>query len=1234
MKNRRFSVVILLVVTILFSNSTFAASPIAFNWLNYRFYEDTVKTFPLKGSDADAGDTLTYTLVTQPSHGTLTQATAGSPNVTYTPTANYNGYDSFTFQITDAAGHLSNVATIGITLLPTNDRPTANAINASTSEDVALEIPLQGVDVDGDALSYSIYSRIVKGSVSVSSAGIATFTPTQNTSGTGSFYYRAYDGVYYSAWTLVNVSISAVNDGPVAVSSSTSVDEDLETTVTLSATDVENNAISSYQIHTYPAHGSVVLTGNSLVYKPRTNFNGSDSIKYTATDSLGATSENAGVISLTVNPQNDAPEATFGIRYGNEDSSFTFDLHGTDVDEDALSYTLTDLPENGTATLSGSTVTYTPSADFSGVDRLKFTANDGTLTSETATISLAIANDMTDAGEDYTGLTDAVVDVTINEDSPQTFERDDPDYNGTAVTYTVYQEPSSGAVEINNNQITYTPYTNYNGPDKFVINHSDREFITFNINVVPVNDAPLVNSSVNLEIVIGYPYTIEGITDPEGDPVTISLPNPGTHSPTVGANEVGNPTLNLPEGAVAGDSYTLDARLTDSFGADTDFTLTIVAIDFEPLSTDCSYLVPSHDSSTTYVYGQSTYLRNGNLWPSRRSTVLMIDNFGSSQSTLTDDQGCYAFSLNNTENNSIAYVDRIVQVATSNITHGHFADGFGQENCNGAAWNVGISDTDIDEKNRAAFSADYRNETYSLVFGDDENVGQLTADTNINLTTTRESEALSMHLLDAALESIELLCEGDATINVPNVHILLNRKVEDSAVGDYNVTLSQINYYYGYDNLTIPSNTIGHEMGHHFAHQVYQTARDMDELRNRENVSLDHNRYDMSFRDFPQKFFQMKADPRLVFFESYANMVGDTIGNQFGETEIYPVPILDRWSERQMIYSEYYTTELLKTLYEQEGYAGMHAVLLNDIPTAPVFQTSHAFAYYYKTRFGYPNAFLAFMPEAALADIYDNAHVITPLYTRIVWFPYSVSLCGGEAMMTLEPDVQHSTLKEAGCFGDYEYVTGSKIRILNNYPMSTVEAIYINDAQTDFDWFVQQGFLSNQLEPENILLYKQQLYANQDLYSDKLLLDADRSQFYRIYKDANTDFLGTGANMYDVDWDEDGVTGFTFHTPHCSDRITLYAYQNGVKYDEVTDYCPSFSPREGESIVEAFMSPEIGIDDHLVDASIYIPMDKLFDIVYPEATTYEDICAEFGGTVIPMEEIVDVMEGSCSIFYP
>ena len=106
---------------------------------SYSTNEDTPLTVTapgVLGNDTDVdGDALTAILVAGPSHGSL--ALNGNGSFTYTPGANYNGSDAFTYKANDGQAD-SNVATVSLTVNPVNDAPVAVADSYSTNEDTAL----------------------------------------------------------------------------------------------------------------------------------------------------------------------------------------------------------------------------------------------------------------------------------------------------------------------------------------------------------------------------------------------------------------------------------------------------------------------------------------------------------------------------------------------------------------------------------------------------------------------------------------------------------------------------------------------------------------------------------------------------------------------------------------------------------------------------------------------------------------------------------------------------------------------------------------------------------------------------------------------------------------------------------------------------------------------------------------------------------------------------------------
>ncbi|PIF04622.1 MAG: hypothetical protein CSA86_01185, partial [Arcobacter sp.] len=144
--------------------------------------ENKAKAINLDGSDAD-DDPLTYTIVANPTHGTLNGT---APNLTYTPNTDYIGSDSFTFKVND--GKLdSNIATVTITVnedgvVVVNTKPVANNQTVSVDENTPKAIILSGSDADGDSLTYSIVTNPTHGTLSGTAPNLI-YTPNTNYSG-------------------------------------------------------------------------------------------------------------------------------------------------------------------------------------------------------------------------------------------------------------------------------------------------------------------------------------------------------------------------------------------------------------------------------------------------------------------------------------------------------------------------------------------------------------------------------------------------------------------------------------------------------------------------------------------------------------------------------------------------------------------------------------------------------------------------------------------------------------------------------------------------------------------------------------------------------------------------------------------------------------------------------------------------------------------------------------------
>ena len=165
--------------------------------------EDTPIEITLTGTDVD-GDLLTFS-VTDPSNGTVSLEGAV---VTYTPNSNFNGTDTFTYTANDGTLN-SETATVNITVISVNTKPTVSNVNVSTNEDTSLEITLTGTDVDGDVLTFSV-TEPSNGTVSLEGS-VVTYIPNPNFNGTDTFTYTANDGTLNSETATVNIIVISID---------------------------------------------------------------------------------------------------------------------------------------------------------------------------------------------------------------------------------------------------------------------------------------------------------------------------------------------------------------------------------------------------------------------------------------------------------------------------------------------------------------------------------------------------------------------------------------------------------------------------------------------------------------------------------------------------------------------------------------------------------------------------------------------------------------------------------------------------------------------------------------------------------------------------------------------------------------------------------------------------------------------------------------------------------------
>ena len=269
--------------------------------------EDQAQAIPaatLVANDTDVdGDPLTVTAVGDATGGTV-GLTAGT--VDFTPATNFTGDATFTYTVSD--GTASDTATVTVQVGPANDPPVAVADSATTAEDTPLTLAAASLaandtDPEGQALTVTAVSAPANGTVALT-AGSITFTPAANVSGTGSFSYTVSDGAA-TATGAVTVTITPVNDPPVAVADARTTTEDSPLTITAASlaandTDVDGGALTVTAVSA-PVNGTVALATGTVTFTPTTGFIGTASFVYTVSD--GAASD-TGLVTVTVSATN------------------------------------------------------------------------------------------------------------------------------------------------------------------------------------------------------------------------------------------------------------------------------------------------------------------------------------------------------------------------------------------------------------------------------------------------------------------------------------------------------------------------------------------------------------------------------------------------------------------------------------------------------------------------------------------------------------------------------------------------------------------------------------------------------------------------------------------------------------------------------------------------------------------------------------------------------------------
>ena len=508
---------------------------------------DTPVSIAVLANDSDPdNDVLSIIEVGAAASGT---AVISGERITYTPAPGFIGSDSFTYTISDGNGG-SMTATVRVTVAQAANRPPiAGSDSAVTTVDTPVVIPVldNDFDPDGDPLLLLAAGTPASGTAVV--AGIVIiYTPNTGFTGTDTFSYSISDGRGGVDTAVVSVRVDplAGNNPPVAVDDTATTATGVAVSIPVLAndSDPDGDPLTILSIGT-PTLGSATISGSNVIYTPpATGVGGIDSFGYSIGDGNGGTASATITVTIGNLPNqppvavDDAATTTTGVAV-----SIPVLANDSDPDGDPLTILSIGTPTLGSATISGSSVVYTPSATaVGGIDSFGYSIGDGNGGTASATITVTISNLPNQppvAVDDFVVVNPVgatIIDVLANDSDP----------DGDPLSIVSVTAPSSGSATIIGNMVTYTAAVPFPGTATFDYTISDGQggtataTVTVNASVNP-NQPPVANDD-NVAIDPALPSTIDVLAndfDPEGDPLTIiSVGTPATGTAVIAGNEI------------------------------------------------------------------------------------------------------------------------------------------------------------------------------------------------------------------------------------------------------------------------------------------------------------------------------------------------------------------------------------------------------------------------------------------------------------------------------------------------------------------------------------------------------------------------------------------------------------------------------------------------------------------------------------------------------------------------
>lgn len=349
--------------------------------------QDTPYSFIPTATDT-AGDTLTFSITNKPTWATFEPATGA---LTGTPTnADIGITNGIVISVSD--GTLSaSLPAFSITVVNVNDAPSISSVAITTAtQDVAYSYTFVASDADtGDVITLSAVTKPSWLTFNAAS-GVLSGTPSNADVGMHPVMLRVTDTDGLTAEQSFTITVTNVNDAPVAISSTVTLEEDSSVMITLMGEDVDNDPLT-YEVVSQPESGTLAQHGTVWLYTPEKDFNGADQLSFIAKDA--ELSSEPAIITINVTPVNDDPQAVDDAytltRSVNDIYTLAVLENDTDVDGDTLTIDGA-AADIGSVQITPDGLTFTAPEAYVGPVALRYTISDGNKGRSTAKVNVLI----------------------------------------------------------------------------------------------------------------------------------------------------------------------------------------------------------------------------------------------------------------------------------------------------------------------------------------------------------------------------------------------------------------------------------------------------------------------------------------------------------------------------------------------------------------------------------------------------------------------------------------------------------------------------------------------------------------------------------------------------------------------------------------------------------------------------------------------------------------------------